>query len=127
VISFLTASLSPFSSMRVLSLEGANLSSLVALSRFSYLIVLAMCASVHGALVFSLILLSNYSCVYTLGLYIHFLSVNSILDLTPTALSLNILIYSWVNFLFRTLKFYTKEAILATNKLLLTKSLLEMI
>lgn len=42
VASLLTPSLSPLLSMRVLSLVGANLSSLVDLSKFSYLMVLAM-------------------------------------------------------------------------------------
>lgn len=56
-------SLSPLLSIRVSNLVGANLSSLVSLSKLSYLMVLAMCGSVHGALVVSLTLLSNSSLV----------------------------------------------------------------
>ena len=117
-------SLSPLLSIRVLSLVGANLSYLVGLSMFWYLIVLAMWLSVQGALVVSLTLLSNSSLVYNSGLKIHFLSAKSTLDLTPTALSLNNLIYYWVKVLFKTLKFYTNDCKLALNKLLLMESLL---
>ena len=63
VVSLLIPSLSPLLSISVSSLVGANLNSFVSLSKFSYLIVFAMCGSVHGAFVVSLTLLSHSSLV----------------------------------------------------------------